>query len=220
MLSARDGGIMKGERSLVPAPFPFILQHVVIEFPERTSDCPEPKTFEKTSHKKRIAIPMTRGRDKRLGQKGFGALMVNRCALPWCGRDLWVETAHSHLPCFALCRKTTPNKQWPSKLYKIAVNSAQVTQKKQQQVQVYVSLRILTKFRLFNNHIEFLIQSLYSFVICKTVSKFAVIYAPSLGLFYTRQGFFAIEDSVNNCNANEVCHTSLFRLLEASTKLR
>ena len=57
---------MKSERSLVPAPFPFITQHVVIEFPERTSDCPEPKTFKKISHKKRIAIPMTGGRDKRL----------------------------------------------------------------------------------------------------------------------------------------------------------
>ena len=221
MLSARHGGIVISERSLVPAPFPFISQHVVIEFPERTSDCPEPKTFKNISHKKRIAIPMTRGREKRLTwPKRIWALMVNRCALPWCGRDLWVETAHSHLPCFALCRKTTPNKQRPSKPYKIAMNWAQVTQKKQQQTQVYVSLRILTKFRRFNNHIEFVIQSLYSFVMCKTVSKFTVIYAPSLGRFYTRQGFFAMGDSVNNCNANEACHTSLLRLLEVSAKLR
>ena len=65
MLSARNGGIMKSERSLVPAPFPFISQHVVIEFPELTSDCPESKTLKKNSHKKHIAIPMTRGRDKK-----------------------------------------------------------------------------------------------------------------------------------------------------------
>ena len=46
--------------------FAFTTQHVVIEVPERTSDCPEPKTFKKISHKKHIAIPMTMGRDKRL----------------------------------------------------------------------------------------------------------------------------------------------------------
>ena len=65
--------------------------------------------------------------------------MVNRCAVLWCGRDLWVETAQSQLPCFALCRKTTPNKQRAAKPYKMAMNWAQVTQKKQQQTQVYVS---------------------------------------------------------------------------------
>ena len=65
--------------------------------------------------------------------------MVNRCAVLWCGRDLWVETAQSQLPCFALCRKTTPNKQRAAKPYKMAMNWAHVTQKKQQQTQVYVS---------------------------------------------------------------------------------
>ena len=76
--------------------------HVIIEFPERTSDCQEPKI----SHKKHIAILITRGRDKRLTMpKGFGAFMMNQCAVLWCGRTLWVATAHSHLPCFALCRK-------------------------------------------------------------------------------------------------------------------
>ena len=80
--------------------------HVIIEFPERTSDCQEPKTFKKISHKKHIAIPITRGRDKRLTMpKGFGAFMMNQCAVLWCGRALWVATAYSHLPCFALCRK-------------------------------------------------------------------------------------------------------------------
>ena len=53
--------------------------------------------------------------------------MVNQCAVLWCGRDLWVETAHNHLPCFASCRKTTPNKQRASKPYKMAMNWAQVT---------------------------------------------------------------------------------------------
>ena len=46
--------------------FAFTKQHVVIEVPERTSECQEPKTFKTISHKKHIAIPMTRGRDKRL----------------------------------------------------------------------------------------------------------------------------------------------------------
>ena len=40
----------------------FTMQCVVIEVPERTSDCPEPKTFKKYSHKRHIAVPMTRGR--------------------------------------------------------------------------------------------------------------------------------------------------------------
>ena len=37
---------------------------------------------------------------------------------------------------FALCRKTTPNKQRAAKPYKMAMNWAQVTQKKQQQAEV------------------------------------------------------------------------------------
>ena len=48
--------------------------YVIIEFPERTSDCQEPKI----SHKKHIAILITRGRGKRLTMpKGFGAFMMN-----------------------------------------------------------------------------------------------------------------------------------------------
>ena len=66
-------------------------------------------------------------------------LTVNQWAVLWCGRDLWVETAHSHLPCFALWRKTTPNKQRAAKPYKMAMNWAPVTPKKQQQAQVDVS---------------------------------------------------------------------------------
>ena len=91
---------------------------------------------------------MTRARDKRLTMPlGFDGFMVNQCAVLWCGRDLCFETAHSHLPCFALCRKTTPNKQQAAKPCKMAMNWVQVTQKKQQQV--YVSTIY-----------EFLIQSL------------------------------------------------------------
>ena len=46
--------------------------------------------------------------------------IVNWCAVLWCRSDLWVETAHSNLPCFALCQKQhwTNNylqtrKKWP-----------------------------------------------------------------------------------------------------------
>ena len=45
--------------------FAFTTQSVVIEVPESTSDCPEPKTFKQFSHKKKT-IPMMRGRDKKL----------------------------------------------------------------------------------------------------------------------------------------------------------
>ena len=43
----------------------FTTQRVVIEFPERTPDCPETNAFSSFSHQKRIAIPMTRGRDEK-----------------------------------------------------------------------------------------------------------------------------------------------------------
>ena len=46
--------------------FAFTAQHVVIEFPERTPDYPEPKAFQNYSLKKRITIPMTKRRDERL----------------------------------------------------------------------------------------------------------------------------------------------------------
>ena len=65
--------------------------------------------------------------------------MANQCAVHRCGRDLWVETARSHLPCFDLNTKTTPNKQRAVKPYKTAMNWAQIAQKKQQQAQVYES---------------------------------------------------------------------------------
>ena len=52
--------------------FAFTTQHVVIEVPERTSDCSELKTFKTFSHKKRISIPMTIGRDRTLTWPGHG----------------------------------------------------------------------------------------------------------------------------------------------------
>ena len=80
--------------------------------------------------------------------------MVNRFAVLWCGRDLWVETAHTNLPCFASCRKTTPNKQRAAKPYKMVMNWAQVTEKKHQQTQVYlvkfISILIPTFLRFYN----------------------------------------------------------------------
>ena len=111
--------------------------------------------------------------------------MVSRCAVLWCGKDLCVETAYSHLPCFALSRKTTPNKQRAAKRYKMAMNWAQVTQKKQQQAQVYVSTIYFYIYAYISTFLSttwnFSNKVFKSFVICKTVSKFAVIYAPSLG---------------------------------------
>ena len=72
--------------------------HVIIEFPERTSDCQEPKI----SHKKHIAILITRGRDKRLTMpKGFGAFMMNQCAVLWCGRTWWVALRLHTVTCLA-----------------------------------------------------------------------------------------------------------------------
>ena len=84
--------------------------------------------------------------------------MVNRFAVLWCGRDLWVETAHSNLPCFASCRKTTPNKQRVAKPYEMVMNWAQVTEKKHQPTQVYVVKFIsifIPIFLRFYNYIIF-----------------------------------------------------------------
>ena len=69
------------------------------------------------------------------------------------------ETAHSHLPCFALCRKTTPKKQRAAKPYKMAMNWAQIHTEK---ATTGPSLRKYNLFLYlrFNNYFEFLIQSL------------------------------------------------------------
>ena len=60
------------------------------------------KLSKKISHKKHIAIPITRGRDKRLTMpKGFGAFMMNQCAVLWCGRTLWVALRLHTVTCLA-----------------------------------------------------------------------------------------------------------------------
>ena len=58
--------------------------------------------------------------------------------------------------------KTTLNKQRAAKPYKMAMNWAQVTQKKQQQAQVYISTIYFYIYALFLcfNYTEFLKQSL------------------------------------------------------------
>ena len=61
--------------------FAFTAQHVVIEVPQRRRIA-YLKTSKKISRIKHIAIPMTRGSYKRLTwPEGFGASMVNRCAV-------------------------------------------------------------------------------------------------------------------------------------------
>ena len=149
-------------------------QHVVIVIPKRTPDCPEPRAFQKNfAQKKHIAIPMTRARDKRLTCPWGIQRWVNRCAVEvlWCGRGLWVKTAHSYLPSFALCRKTTANKQRAQNGIKWPWIERDYT-KRQQQAQVYVSIQFnsifMPIFLRFNNYFECL-TVLKSFVICKTV---------------------------------------------------
>ena len=91
--------------------FTFTTQHVVIEFPELTSDCPESKTL-KTFPTKNTSQYLWPGEEigNSPGLKGFGVLTVNQCAVLWWGRDLWVETPHSHLPCFEGKQHRTNNK--------------------------------------------------------------------------------------------------------------
>ena len=43
-------GIIQLDEGIIYKVFAFTTQQVVIEFPERTSDCPEPKTFKTFSH--------------------------------------------------------------------------------------------------------------------------------------------------------------------------
>ena len=119
--------------------------------------------------------------------------MANQCAVHRCGRDLWVKTAPTHLPCSDLNRKTTPNKQRAVKPYKKAMNWAQIAQKKQQQAQVYESkIYLCLYFYVLTDILNFSYKFFKSFVICKTVSKLAVIYAPSLGHLCSHLPCFAL----------------------------
>ena len=144
--------------------------------------------------------------------------MVNRCAVLWYRRDLWVETAHSHVPCFALCRITTPNKQRAAKRYKMAMNWAQVTQKKQQQAQVYVSTIYFYIYAYISTFLSTTLNFSYkvfeSFaIIRKTVWKFAVIYAPSLG----RLCLYLLVFSRCRCRRRPPCINALTFYCAAST---
>ena len=111
--------------------FAFTTQHVVIEISERTSDCPEPKTFQKISHKIHMIYPW-RGEEIR-DWPGLKDL-----ALSWwigarffdAGEICELRLHRQSSAMFALCRKTTPNKERAAKPYKMAMNWAQVTQKK------------------------------------------------------------------------------------------
>ena len=118
--------------------FEFTAQHVVIEVPEHTSDCPEPKT---TVTIKKISLKNTSQYDEgRLrdwpglkdwrfhGESVRGSLMRERFVSWDCTESLGM-----------LRWKTTPYKQREAQPYKMATNWAQVTQKKQQQTHVYVS---------------------------------------------------------------------------------
>ena len=49
-------------------------QRLVIEFPERTSRCPEPKAFKTFPHKKHIAVPMTK--EEKGGVPGLKGLAL------------------------------------------------------------------------------------------------------------------------------------------------
>ena len=78
--------------------------------PVHTTDCPEPKRFRNLSDQKGIAWFW------RVGENCESFLvfrslwvMVSLHVVLWCTSDLWVEFAHSNLPCFGsiyICRKT------------------------------------------------------------------------------------------------------------------
>ena len=142
--------------------FAFTAQHVVIEVPQRRRIA-YLKTSKKISRIKHIAIPMTRGSYKRLTwPEGFGASMVNRCAVLWCGRDFELKLHTVTLPCFALCRKTTPNKQRAAKRIKWPWMEPRLHRKSNNRPKFsweqFISIFMPTL--LVNNNIEFLIQSL------------------------------------------------------------
>ena len=72
------------------------------------------------SHRVSWEHAMTRERDERpIWPFRIWRSMAYRYTVLWCGRSFWVETVHSNFPCFALCRKATPNNEkenrikWP-----------------------------------------------------------------------------------------------------------
>ena len=115
--------------------------------------------------------------------------MPNRNVVLWSGRDLWVEAAQSNLHCFALCRKTAPNKQRAAKPCKMAINWAgeKLSHGYTEKATTVPSLckcrfilYLCLYFYILTTILSFSCKIYKSFVLCKTVSKHAVIYAPNL----------------------------------------
>ena len=85
----------------------------VLEVPQHMSDYRSenfPKNFPQKTHRNTCWW----GKEIRDSPslKGFGSFMANRCAVLWCESDLWDETAHSNLLCFAfLWEKHRKNKE-------------------------------------------------------------------------------------------------------------
>ena len=153
----------------------FTTQHGGIEVPERTSDCPEPNTFKNISLKTQrnahdLALRIWRSDDGWIGARFFDA-------------ERFVSWNCTQSP--ALLRFTTPKKQRAAKQYKVAMNWAQVTQKNQQQTQVSLNYNLFLYlglyFYVWTTILNFSYKVFKSFIICKPVSKLAVIYASSLG---------------------------------------
>ena len=100
--------------------------------------------------------------------------------------------AHSHLPCFALCRKTTPNKQRAAKKKNGHELSPGYTEKattgpvlRKYNLFLYSCLYFYAFFVKLTTVLNFSYKVFKSFVICKT--RLAVIYAPSLGCLWQGQ---------------------------------
>ena len=110
--------------------FAFTTQLVVIEISERTSDCPEPKTFQKISHKKHMIYPW-RGEEIR-DWSGLKDLALSW----WIGArffdagEICELRLHRQSPAMFAFENNTEQKP-AAKPYKRAMNWAQVTQKKQ-----------------------------------------------------------------------------------------
>ena len=167
--------------------FTFTTQHVVIEFPERTSDCPEPKTLKKISTKNRdIAIPMTRGslrdwpclKDLALiwwiSARFFdaGEICELRLHTVTCLASLYVGKQH----------RTNNEPQnliiWPwieHRFQRKSTATGPSSRKYNLYLFSYLYFYVLTTILNFSYNV------FKSFVMCKTVSKLVVIYAPSLG---------------------------------------
>ena len=130
---------------------------------------------------------MMRGSNRRLTWPwGFRALKANRCTVLCCGRDLWVETAHRNLPCFTLRRENTEQTTSRKTVLKLHELSPGYTEKvttnpslRKWNLFLYLCLYFCVVTTILN--FSYKVLKVYKlFVICKTVSKHAVIHATSL----------------------------------------